>query len=152
MHSCPYAHFSPQVRSRSYRSSLSGRLPFWASPLLSRLANASGRIEFIILLIMDWSFASGCSPPRLSATQFPSARCCCEMSASASRRDNTDRSLARSAWESVPRKNRPVGYGMTGAANPRGISRPHVRPASYFGDRTLELDSIHLPRLSVILD
>src|SRR5208283_813067 len=26
-------------------------------------------------------------------------RCCCEMSASASRRDNTDRSLARSAWE-----------------------------------------------------
>jgi hypothetical protein len=31
-----------------------------------------------------------------------------------SRRDNTDRSLARSAWESVPRKNRPVGYGMTG--------------------------------------
>src|ERR1700732_763266 len=41
-------------------------------------------------------------------------RCCCEMSASASRRDNTDRSLARSAWESVPRKNRPVGYGMIG--------------------------------------
>ena len=73
MHSCPYAHFSPQVRSRRYRSSLSGRLPFWASPSLSRLANASGRIEFIILLIMDWSFASGCSPPRLSATQFPSA-------------------------------------------------------------------------------
>jgi hypothetical protein len=34
------------------------------------------------------------------------------MSASASRRDDTDRSLARSAWESVPRKNRPVGYGM----------------------------------------
>src|SRR6202035_4586703 len=37
------------------------------------------------------------------------------MSASVSRRDNTDRSLARSAWESVPRKNRPVGYGMIGA-------------------------------------
>src|ERR1700719_1865726 len=36
------------------------------------------------------------------------------MSASASRRDDTDRSLARSAWESVPRKNRPVGYGMIG--------------------------------------
>src|SRR6476659_1405377 len=69
----PYAHFSPQVRSRSYRSSLSGRFPFWASPSLSRLANASGRIEFIIFLIMDWSFASGCSPPRLSATQLPSA-------------------------------------------------------------------------------
>jgi hypothetical protein len=73
MHSWTHAHFSPQVRSRSYRSSLSGRFPFWASPSLSRLANASGRIEFIILLIMDWSFASGCSPPRLSATQFPSA-------------------------------------------------------------------------------
>src|SRR5580700_5982434 len=42
------------------------------------------------------------------------ARCCREMSASASRRDNTDRSLARSATESVPRKNRPVGYGMIG--------------------------------------
>ena len=26
-----------------------------------------------MFLIMDWSFASGCSPPRLSATQFPSA-------------------------------------------------------------------------------
>jgi hypothetical protein len=38
-----------------------------------RLANASGHIEFIILLIMNWSFAPGCSPPRLSATQFPSA-------------------------------------------------------------------------------
>jgi hypothetical protein len=31
-----------------------------------------------------------------------------------SRRDNIDRSLARSAWESVPRKNRPVGYGVIG--------------------------------------
>ena len=36
-------------------------------------ANACGRIEFIIFLIMDWSFASGCSPPRLSTTQSPSA-------------------------------------------------------------------------------
>jgi hypothetical protein len=36
------------------------------------------------------------------------------MSASASRRDDTDRSLARSAWESVSRKNRPVGHGMIG--------------------------------------
>jgi hypothetical protein len=32
-----------------------------------------GRIEFIIVLFMDWSFASGCSPPRLSTTQLPSA-------------------------------------------------------------------------------
>jgi hypothetical protein len=37
-------------------------------------------------------------------------RACCKMFASASWRDNTDRSLARTAWESVPRKNRPVGY------------------------------------------
>jgi hypothetical protein len=32
-----------------------------------------GRIEFIIVLLMDWSFASGCSPPRLSTAQLPSA-------------------------------------------------------------------------------
>jgi hypothetical protein len=32
-----------------------------------------GRIEFIIVLFTDWSFASGCSPPRLSTTQLPSA-------------------------------------------------------------------------------
>jgi hypothetical protein len=56
----------------SSRSPFTGRFPFLASPLRSRLANASGRIEFIILF-MDWSFTSGCSPPRLSATQLPSA-------------------------------------------------------------------------------
>ena len=32
-----------------------------------------GRIEFIIVLLTDWSFASGCSPPRLSTAQLPSA-------------------------------------------------------------------------------
>ena len=32
-----------------------------------------GRIEFNIVLFMDWSFASGCSPPRISTTQLPSA-------------------------------------------------------------------------------
>jgi hypothetical protein len=69
----PRSLLSPQASSRSCRSPFPGRLPFWASPYASRLANASGRIEFIIFLIMDWSFASGCSPPRLSATQFPSA-------------------------------------------------------------------------------
>ena len=50
-------------------------------------------------------------------------RFCPEVEGAASRRDDTDRSLARSAWKSVPRKNRPVGYGVIGAANPRGISR-----------------------------
>jgi hypothetical protein len=72
MHPCPTLTVSPQARSRSCRSPFPGRLPFWASPFPSRLANASGRIEFIIVLIMDWLFASGCSPPRLS-TQLPSA-------------------------------------------------------------------------------
>ena len=64
---------SPQFRPRSCRHSPTGRLPSWASPYPSRLANASGRIEFIFLLIMDWLFASGCPPPRLSTTQLPSA-------------------------------------------------------------------------------
>jgi hypothetical protein len=32
-----------------------------------------GRIEFNFVLFMDWSFASCCSPPRLSTTQLPSA-------------------------------------------------------------------------------
>lgn len=50
-----------------------GRLPFLISPFPSRLISASGRIEFIIVLFMDWLFASGCSPPRLSTTQLPSA-------------------------------------------------------------------------------
>jgi hypothetical protein len=54
------------------RSPFPGSFPFWASPFPSRLANASGRIEFIIFLIMDWLFASGCFPPRLSTTQLPS--------------------------------------------------------------------------------
>ena len=54
-------------------SSLPGRSPFWASPFPSGFANASSRIEFIIFLIMDWLFAAGCSPPRLSTTQLPSA-------------------------------------------------------------------------------
>jgi hypothetical protein len=32
-----------------------------------------GQIEFNIVLFTDWSFASGCSPPRFSTTQLPSA-------------------------------------------------------------------------------
>src|SRR4029077_19870855 len=60
-------------RSRIFRSPFPGGIPFLASSLESRLANASGLIEFIIVLFMAWSFASGCSPPRLSTTQLPSA-------------------------------------------------------------------------------
>src|SRR6476660_2475710 len=44
------------------------------------------------------------APSLRDISQQALARCCCEMSASVSRRDNTDRSLARSAWESVPPK------------------------------------------------
>jgi hypothetical protein len=74
MHSYPPAHCVLQGISRgSSGSPFTGRVPFLASPFSSKLANASGRIEFIIVLIMDWSFASGCSPPRLSTTQLPSA-------------------------------------------------------------------------------
>ena len=38
-------------------------------------------------LFMDWSFASGCSPPRLSTTQLPSA---------------TDRPVLLSDWDFHP--------------------------------------------------
>ena len=44
--------------------------PVWASPLASRLAARAGRIEFTC--VADWPFTSGCFPPRLAATQFPS--------------------------------------------------------------------------------
>src|SRR6201984_3501664 len=70
MHSSLSAH---RDRSRIFRSPFPGRIPFLASSLESRLATASGRIEFIIVVFMDWLFASGCSPPRLSTTQLPSA-------------------------------------------------------------------------------
>src|ERR1700730_7446468 len=39
------------------------------------------------------------APSLRDNSQQAFARCCCEMSAGASRRDDTDRSLARSAWE-----------------------------------------------------
>src|SRR5258708_36869531 len=45
----------------------------WLRHRKGGLANASGRIEFNIVVFMDWSFASGCSPPRISTTQLPSA-------------------------------------------------------------------------------
>src|SRR5207253_3802030 len=64
---------SPETGRGFTGSPFTGRFPFLASPQRCRLANASGRIEFIIVLIMDWSFASGCTPPRLSTTQLPSA-------------------------------------------------------------------------------
>jgi hypothetical protein len=74
MHSCPCAHCAPRRSGREVAASLP-RVGFRLGLrlFLRRLANASGRIEFIIFLIMDWLFASGCSPPHLSMTQLPSA-------------------------------------------------------------------------------
>src|SRR5271165_5876091 len=101
---------SPQSRSRSCRCPFPGRLPFWASPFPSRLANASGRIEFIIFLIIDWLFASGCSPPRLSATQLPSAtdsQCFCPTGTSTPLLVRTLR-RTRDVGHDAPPPNRPI--------------------------------------------
>jgi hypothetical protein len=76
------------------------------------------------------------APSLRDNSQQALARCCCEMSASESRRDDTDRSLARSAWKSVPRKNRPVGYGMIGyEGRPERLSRALNRYTSKGGCR-----------------
>src|SRR5205823_10085150 len=58
--SCPVRHPSREVIGVT-----------WASPFTRRLAKATGRIEFTC--VTDESFAWGCSPPRLVATQLPSA-------------------------------------------------------------------------------
>jgi hypothetical protein len=52
---------------RSVRS----RLPPQASPFARRLAIVAGRIGFTFVWVCG--FASGCSPPRFTATQLPSA-------------------------------------------------------------------------------
>jgi hypothetical protein len=51
MHSYRTAHCASRNRSRNCRSPFTGRLPVLASPLRSRLANASGRIEFIMFCL-----------------------------------------------------------------------------------------------------
>jgi hypothetical protein len=53
-------------------------LASWTSPLIRRLATATGRIEFAPAarnqpFTADWTFASGCFSPRLTTTQLPSA-------------------------------------------------------------------------------
>ena len=50
---------------------LRSRIIAQASPLTSRLVTFAHRIEFTS--VWDRSFALGCFPPRLTATQFPSA-------------------------------------------------------------------------------
>src|ERR1700722_19715863 len=42
------------------------------------------------------------------------ARCCCEISQRVPE-GRCDRSLERSAWQGVPQKDRPLGYGMIAA-------------------------------------
>ncbi len=108
---------SPEDRSRIFRSPFSGRIPFLASPLRSRLANASGRIEFIIVLFMDWSFASGCSPPRLSTTQLPSA---------------TDRPVFLSDEEFHPTV---VAYSQAHSLNRFAVNPTDSWAKSYFANR-----------------
>src|SRR5208282_3508655 len=68
----PALTVSPLERSPKLPCPLRVGIRFWASLTLRKLANASGRIVFIIALFMDWQFISGCLPPRLSTTQFPS--------------------------------------------------------------------------------
>jgi hypothetical protein len=54
---------SPQVRPRSCRIPSRVGFRLGLRHFLRMLANASGRIEFIIFLIMDWLFASGSLHP-----------------------------------------------------------------------------------------
>jgi hypothetical protein len=79
---CTFPAFSPQppsdsltIFSETCLVIVSGRSRTWASHGLRRLATPKGRIGFNCLgrLLWDGRFASGGSPPRLTATQLPSA-------------------------------------------------------------------------------
>src|SRR5258707_12921815 len=73
MHPCPTLTVLAAGQVAELPLSISGSASVLGFTSLPRVfANAAGRIQFIIFLIMDWSFASGCSPPRLSTTQLPS--------------------------------------------------------------------------------
>ena len=65
----------PQRMQSSPSTRRLGRIRSWlapqASPFPSRLANVAGRISFTFVWVCG--SASGCSPPRLTATQLPSA-------------------------------------------------------------------------------
>jgi hypothetical protein len=73
----PFATFPLQPHPSASKSPIPGSSRLLdsrfaqASPLASRLAADTCRIEFTF--VWDCSFASGCSPPRLAATQLPSA-------------------------------------------------------------------------------
>ena len=65
MHPCPTLTVLAAGQVAELPLSLSGSASVLGFTSLPRVfANASGRIEFIIFLIMDWLFASGCPPPR----------------------------------------------------------------------------------------
>ena len=55
---------------QALRHPLPGRWRNWTSPSLRGLVEVKSRIEFTG--VADESFPSGCSPPRLAATQLPS--------------------------------------------------------------------------------
>jgi hypothetical protein len=74
MHSCPAAHCARQQSARGFST-----LPLRADSVLgfafkkqARQCIRPNRVQHGFSF-MDWSFASGCSPPRLSTTQLPSA-------------------------------------------------------------------------------
>jgi hypothetical protein len=66
-------------RSRNFRAPFTGRLPFLASPRRCRLANASGRIEFIIFLTMCRSLPAAPHPAsrRRSCLPLRTDQCFC---------------------------------------------------------------------------
>src|SRR5580693_6233901 len=110
------------VGQKSYNKPfLSSRIRNFVTPIIESVHNCANHTVPYGTALLGWRcprhFVPGYDrtvPPGHS--QQALAGCCCQMSASASRRDNTDRSQARSAWNSVPRKNRPVGYGMIGCS------------------------------------
>src|SRR6185436_2001374 len=82
-----------------------------------RLAKATGRIEFTC--VTDESFASGCSPPRLAATQLPSAT----RGQTSSRRGLAPRLFSTFTGARV-RRSSPLWYFSSGASrlNQKGRS------------------------------
>jgi hypothetical protein len=66
----PTLTVSPPERSPKLPCPSRVGVRFWASLTVRKLANASGRMVFNIVLFMDWQFVSGCFPPRLSTTRI----------------------------------------------------------------------------------
>ena len=115
---------------------------FWASLTPRKLANASGRIVFNIVLFMDWQFVSGCLPPSLSTTQLPSTtdsqcsvrwglppHCWCALSGA--HRDalpRVRRSMSRRSFL-VPLRTRSCGIGAEALSHLATPDRAGARPS-----------------------